>query len=120
MDFYAEQIMEHYHSPKNAGKIAKPTAKVSMNNSLCGDKIEVTVLINNNILKDFKFMSDGCAISVASASMLSEAIIGKKVQEILKMTIDDVYKVLGIKLGFNRVKCMMLPLDAVKRAIEKK
>ncbi len=109
--------MEHYRAPHNAGKIKKPTAKLAMNNVSCGDKIEVSVLIEKGILKDFKFLSNGCAISIASASMLSDAIIGKKTQDILKMKETDVFKILGIKVGFNRIKCMMLPLSAVQKAI---
>jgi nitrogen fixation protein NifU and related proteins len=118
MDFYAEEIMEHYRSPHNAGKVKKPTAKFAMNNTLCGDKINVTLQIENGILKDFKFESNGCAISIASASMLSDAIIGKKVDEILNMDANSVFEILKMKVGFNRIKCMMLPLNAVQEAIK--
>jgi len=111
--------MEHYRSPHNAGKVKEPTASFVMNNTMCGDKINVSLEIKNNILKDFKFESNGCAISIASASMLSDAIIGKKISEILKMKALDVFKILGITVGFNRIKCMMLPLNAVQEAIGK-
>ncbi len=117
MDYYADQILEHYRHPQNSGKIARPTASATLSNTLCGDKIEVTVKIEKGILKDFKFMSNGCAISIASASLLSQVIIGKKVHEIMKMNAAVILKLLGIPVGFNRIKCMMLPLEAVKKAI---
>lgn len=110
--------MEHYRSPHNAGKIKNPSAQCSLNNTLCGDKINVTLKIKDGILKDFKFLSNGCAISIASASMLSDAIIGKKIEEILKIKPTHVFKILGINVGFNRIKCMMLPLLAVQNAIK--
>jgi nitrogen fixation protein NifU and related proteins len=109
--------MEHYRNPHNAGKVKKPTAKFAMNNTLCGDKINVTLQIEKGILKDFKFESNGCAISIASASMLSDAIIGKNIVDIMKMKADDVFEILKMKVGFNRIKCMMLPLNAVQSAI---
>lgn len=110
--------MEHYRSPHNAGQIKNPSAHCSLNNTLCGDKINVTLKIKDGILKDFKFLSNGCAISIASASMLSDAIIGKKIKDVIKMGPEDVFKILGIKVGFNRIKCMMLPLNAVQGAIK--
>jgi nitrogen fixation NifU-like protein len=109
--------MEHYRAPHNAGKLKKPTAIFAMNNTLCGDKINVTLQIKDGVLKDFKFESNGCAISIASASMLSDAIIGKSVKDILKMDVNDVFEILKMKVGFNRIKCMMLPLNAVQGAI---
>jgi nitrogen fixation NifU-like protein len=119
MDYYADQILEHYRHPQNSGKIARPTASVSLSNMLCGDKIKVTIKVEKGVLKDFKFMSNGCAISIASASLLSQAIIGKKINKIMEMDAAAILKLLVIPVGFNRIKCMMLPLEAVKKAINR-
>jgi len=82
IDMYQEELLEHYKSPRNSGKIENPSVEFHDTNPLCGDEVTVTAKIKNNIVKNLKFESRGCAISVASASKLSEQIKGKTVNNL--------------------------------------
>jgi nitrogen fixation NifU-like protein len=115
---YRQQIIDHYKNPRNQGTLKNYDAKHKSYNRACGDEIEVFISIKNNILQDFKFEPRGCAISIAAASLLSEEIIGMKIDEILELNEEFIQDLLGTKLTSSRIKCGMLPLLAVQKAIK--
>ncbi len=117
MDIYQDLILDHYHHPHNRGKIDKPDKSVTVNNPLCGDKIAVTIAFNKEKVKDIKFNGEGCVISQASASMLTDYVKGKSKQELKKLDSKFIMKMLGIDLGINRIKCALLSLEALHKLI---
>ncbi len=116
---YREQIIDLYKNPLNFGSLKNPTHKYKEFNSLCGDEIEIFLVIENNKVKDVKFEGKGCAISIASASLITEEIKGKNIESIKKMNFTDIKKLMGIDVIYTRVKCATLALDAIKRALNK-
>ncbi len=117
IDLYQEELLEHYKSPKNSGILENPTVKFHDTNPLCGDEVTVTAKIKNNIVKNLKFESRGCAISVASASKLSEQIKGKSVEEVLKLDNKFVLDLIVVPISAMRLKCALLSLKAIQKAI---
>lgn len=85
-ELYREVILDHYRNPRNRGSLAQPTAHAAGNNPLCGDEIELDVLIEDNAIADVAVVGQGCSISQASASMMSEAIKGKTLAEVQDLT----------------------------------
>jgi len=81
-DLYQEIILDHYKKPRNAGRLEEPSCSASGDNPLCGDKISVTVKKAGDKVEDIRWKGAGCAISTASASLMSEAIKGKSTQDI--------------------------------------
>ena len=114
---YQEQILDHYKHPRNFGKMDNATVHHHEYNPLCGDEIEMFLVIKENKILDVKISGHGCAISQASASMLSERIKGKKLDELKKLAKDDILEMLGIPLSPVRLKCALLSLDTFKNAI---
>lgn len=114
-NIYTEIILDHYQNPRNFGKIKKPTYSVKVNNPLCGDSLELYIKIDNKIITDVKFIANGCAISVASVSLISQYLKGKSENELKKINQEFIIKMLGIELGLNRIKCALLPLKAIKK-----
>lgn len=117
MDMYAEIILDHYRNPQHYGKLEAATATAYDANPLCGDKIEIGLLVKDGVIEDAQFNGEGCAISQASASMLLDEIIGKKSDDVLKMENQQVYNMLGVELTTARVKCALLSLVVVKKAL---
>lgn len=115
-DFYREEILEHYTHPHHYGTLEDPDISHVENNPLCGDQIRFDIQLDGDgqTVKDVRFSSVGCAISKASASMLSDLLIGQTLDEIREMTKEDVIDELGIDLGPVRLKCALLPLKVVK------
>lgn len=116
-NIYMQNILDHYHDPENYGVLDVFTNHVIEHNPLCGDKIEVFVVVENENLVDLKFQGEGCAISQAAMSILSSEIIGKSVSDILKIDKDYIVDLLGIELSPVRLKCALLSLQAVKNAL---
>lgn len=118
MDLYAENILDHYRNPHNKGKLENATVSFADSNPLCGDKIEMSVRISDvGVVEDIGFMGEGCAISQASASMLTDEVVGKSVDEVNAMTNEKIYEMLGVPLTTNRVKCALLSLVTLKKAL---
>ena len=116
-EIYMENIMDHYKSPRNFGSLENPTIKHIEYNPLCGDKIEIALLIDDGKIKDIKFKGNGCSISQASASMLLETVKGKTIEDIKNLNKEDVFGMLSINLSPIRIKCALLGLDTLKNAI---
>lgn len=113
MSIYQEIILEHYRNPRNWGRIKGATATVTANNPLCGDVITLDVVIKNKSIQEVKFSGVGCAISKASASLLSEYIKNKNTESLIKLDKEFMIKLIGIEVGINRLKCLLLPLEAL-------
>ena len=115
-DFYREEILEHYTHPHNYGTLEHPDISHEEDNPLCGDRIRFDIQLDEDgqTVKDVRFSAVGCAISKASASMLTDLLVGQTLDEIKALTNEDVIDELGIELGPVRLKCALLPLKVVK------
>lgn len=113
-DLYREIILDHYQHPHNHGTIEGADISYEDTNPLCGDKIRIDMKVKDGIVEDVKFSGKGCAISQASASMLTDEILGKSLEEIKLLDKQAVFDLVGIPLGPSRVKCALLPLKVVK------
>jgi nitrogen fixation NifU-like protein len=109
-DMYRQQILDHYKSPRNYGEIDDPTYTHTGENPMCGDTIEMDVVLDDDeeTIEGVAFRGDGCAISQASASMLSEQLAGMAVEELQAMDRDDIIDMLGVDISPMRVKCAVL------------
>lgn len=116
-DLYRELILDHYQHPHNHGEIPGADISYEDSNPLCGDKIRIDIKLKGNVVDDVKFNGKGCAISQASASMLTDELIGKSLDEIKKIDKDFVTQMLGIPLGPTRIKCALLPLKVIKAGV---
>jgi len=119
-DLYRDYILEHYRRPHNFGILENPDARYEGANPLCGDRITMMLAIRDGIVADVAFSGRGCAISQASASLLTDEIKGKPVEEVAAMTPDDVLDLLGIEISPARLKCALLSLDTVSHALEER
>ncbi len=117
MDLYAEELISNYEHPHNKGKLADANAEFGADNPVCGDHISISLKIEGSTVKDVKFDGDGCAISIASASMLTESIKGKDLSEIEKMGFAELKAIIKVDPGPARLKCATLPLKALKLAV---
>ncbi len=113
-DLYREIILDHYQNPHNAGELPDAQIHSEDSNPLCGDKIHMDIKIADNVVSDVRFRGKGCAISLASASMLTDEIIGKSLDEIKKIDKQFILDLLGIPLGPSRIKCALLSLKVLK------
>lgn len=119
MDLYAENILEHFKNPHHCGVLEDPTVSATDSNPLCGDKYEIFLKIKNDIIEDVSFRGEGCAISKASVSMLTDEIIGKKIEAAEKFDKIRIYELLGVEISPGREKCALLGLSAFKKALGK-
>lgn len=113
-DLYRDIIIDHYQNPRNFGDLTNPTAKKRLENALCGDMVEMSLLIDDEKIKDIKFKGIGCAICIATSSMLTEKVKGMKLAMLEKLNKDDILKMLGIELMPNRMKCALLSLEVLQ------
>lgn len=117
-DMYQERIMDHYESPYHWGTLAAPTLECHNHNPLCGDEVRVQARVDDEgRVAEAYFEGEGCVISLAAASMLMEAVEGKSLDEVKAMTRQDMLDLLGVRLTTMRVKCAMLPLRTLEKAI---
>lgn len=116
-ELYRDFILDHYRNPRNAGTLENPDATFEDLNPLCGDKIRMDFRIRDGKVEDVKFLGRGCAISQASASLLTEEIKGKTLAEIEKVGKDEVLANLGITISAVRLKCALLGLKVLREAL---
>lgn len=117
MNIYQENILDHYQHPRHAGKLKKQSHSSDVKNDLCGDDLQFELLIDKGVVKDAAFTGIGCVISKSAADILIDEIIGKKVSEVKKLTSDDLVKMLGIPISPTRLKCALISLEGVSKAI---
>ncbi|ELZ32219.1 SUF system FeS assembly protein, NifU family [Halorubrum distributum JCM 9100] len=109
-DMYRQQILDHYKNPRNYGELEDPDFTHVGENPSCGDTIRMDVDLDDDgeTVEAVRFTGDGCAISMASASMLSERLHGMPVEELDALDTDDVTEMLGVDISPMRVKCAVL------------
>ncbi len=109
-DMYRQQILDHYKNPRNYGELEDPDFTHVGENPSCGDTIRVDVALDDDeeTIATVRFSGDGCAISMASASMLSERLEGMTIEELHELETDDITEMLGVEISPMRVKCAVL------------
>ncbi|MDR6552978.1 Fe-S cluster assembly sulfur transfer protein SufU [Paenibacillus qinlingensis] len=133
-DLYRRVIMDHYKTPRNRGKFESgESVTIDLNNPTCGDKISLQMQVEEGIVKMAKFTGEGCSISLSSASMMTDAVKGKTVEEALKMADDfsglmkgesvdfeyeDIEALSGVNKFPARIKCATLAWNALRKGIE--
>jgi nitrogen fixation NifU-like protein len=117
MDYYREYILDHYRNPRNYGKLEQPDAHAEDSNPLCGDQLAIDLKIADNVIQEVRFQGRGCAISQASASMISEMIEGRPVPEVVNLGKKDVLEALGIDISPARTKCAFLCLRVLHTSL---
>jgi nitrogen fixation NifU-like protein len=116
-DIYKDIILDYYRNPRNFGDLPDPDVRAKDSNPLCGDIIEMQLRIKDGRINDIRFKGKGCAISQASASMLTEVVKGKTLDEVKTMGKPQVLELLGIDPGPTRIKCALLGLKVLKLAV---
>ena len=117
-DLYRDYILEHYRRPHNFGVLDGATISQEGANPLCGDRITLQLRVRNGVIDGVGFTGRGCAISQASASLLTDEIKGKQVGDANAMGPDTVLDMLGIEISPARMKCAMLSLETLHGALE--
>lgn len=131
---YRQVIMDHYKTPRNKGTIEENSVNIEMNNPTCGDRIHLTLQVEDGIVKDAKFDGEGCSISMASASMMTQAVKGKDVDTALKLSdifsdmmlgkeyddsvdLGDIEALQGVSKFPARIKCATLAWKAMEKGV---
>jgi len=132
---YRSVIMDHYKNPRNKGSIEEDAVTFDMNNPTCGDRIHLTLKVTDGIVEDAKFDGEGCSISMSSASMMTQIIKGKKVEEALELAeifskmmmgeeysekydLEDVEALQGVSQFPARIKCATLAWKAMEKGVK--
>jgi nitrogen fixation NifU-like protein len=116
-DLYRDYILEHYRRPHNFGVIDDPDASYEGSNPLCGDRITLMLGVKDGVVDRVAFTGRGCAISQASASLLTDEIKGKPLAEVAAFGADDLLDLLGIEISPARLKCAMLSHDSLQHTL---
>ena len=116
-DLYRDYILEHYRRPHNFGVIDEPSATYEGANPLCGDRITMQLGVKDGVVEQVGFTGRGCAISQASASLLTDEVKGKPVETVADIRADDLLELLGIEISPARLKCAMLSFDSLQHLL---
>ena len=116
-NLYRENILDHYKHPRNRGTLEHPDITYEDANPLCGDHLRMDLNVKDGRIEQVRFSGHGCSISQASASMLCERIEGQPLDEVKKLSREDVLEMLGIELGPVRLKCALLALKTLKAGV---
>ena len=114
---YNEKVMEAFKNPKNVGEIENPSGVGTVGNASCGDIMQISLKIENNIIVDAKFKTFGCTAAIATSSTATEMVKGMTIEEALKLTNKRVVEELG-GLPAQKLHCSVLAEEAIKKAIE--
>lgn len=117
-ELYREIILEHWKNPQNYGALEHADIDIADSNPLCGDEIRITVILSQNKVKQICFVSEGCAISTASASLFTEKIMDKDINDIKNITPEEVLENLGVTLTPSRTKCALLVYATLQKGIK--
>ncbi|MGP4109021.1 Fe-S cluster assembly sulfur transfer protein SufU [Virgibacillus sp. L01] len=134
---YRQVIMDHYKNPRNRGAVEGDALTVDMNNPTCGDRIQLQLQVENGVVQDAKFDGEGCSISMSSASMMTQAVKGKKLDDALKMSkafsqmmlgeemddlgdtdFGDIEALQGVSKFPARIKCATLAWKAMEKGVQ--
>lgn len=132
-DLYRRVIMDHYKTPRNRGKFEDGGVTVDLNNPTCGDRISLQLKVEDGIVKDARYEGEGCSISMSSASMMTDAVKGKTLDEAVKMAesfsglmkgepvefeYEDIEALSGVNKFPARIKCATLAWNALRKGVE--
>jgi len=118
MNLYSEIILDYYKNPRNKEILKNPDTQATEHNPSCGDSISIYLKLDkNNKVEKATFTGEGCAISQAATSMLTEELIGKTPKQIQSITPEDIYEILGVQIGPGRIKCALLGLQTAQKAV---
>lgn len=118
MDIYQENILDHYKHPRNGTPLSSYDLKEQGANPSCGDDIVLYVKMDGERIADIGYLPQGCAISTAAMSMLSEKVKGMTRVDAKTLTADDVYALLGVSIGPEREKCALLGLQTLQKLLQ--
>ena len=112
---YSEKLLDHFRRPRNYGALTAPDVSHESFNPLCGDRIRIELKIENESVKEIRFRGDGCAISIAAASLLTELIIATG-----NPTISDDQLIAALESDIKpaRIRCALLPLEALRAGLQ--
>lgn len=117
-DLYRDEIIDRYKNPRHRGELDPHDYTYEDDNPLCGDRIRIDVRVDGEArVTEAAFSGVGCAISQASADLLTESIVGKSLDEVKRLSKDDILEMLGIELGPVRLKCALLSLKVLKAGV---
>lgn len=137
-ELYLDLILDHYRHPRNFGSLSHPTHRARGHNPLCGDRVELELIVNDERIEEIRFQGSGCAISTASASLMSEAVKGRSVREAQELfhlfhrlitgdgeattevseKLGKITSLVGVRHYPVRIKCATLPWHALRAALE--
>jgi nitrogen fixation NifU-like protein len=133
-DLYRRVIMDHYKNPRNRGRLEAGAVSVDLNNPTCGDKISLQMQVKDGVVLSAKFTGEGCSISMSSASMMTEAVKGRTLEQALQMAekfsslmkgdpvpfdeYEDIEALSGVSKFPARIKCATLAWNALRKGIE--
>lgn len=115
--FYLEYLLDYYENPRNYGTIEEADISYEEGNPSCGDVIRIDLKLEEGKIKDIRFSGKGCVISQASASILTEMVKGKALEEIKKIGKAEILEAIGIPISPLRLKCALLSLKVLKAGI---
>ena len=116
---YREHILDHYRHPRNQGTLDDADISGELDNPVCGDVVRFDIRLSDGRVGEARFSGRGCVISMASASMLTEKVLDKTVEELGELTDEDVFEMMGITLGPVRAKCGVLPLRVLQEGMNR-
>ena len=114
---YREIILDHYRNPRHKGTLDPADYSYEDTNPLCGDEVRIDLRVKDDTVSEVAFTGRGCAVSLASASILTDLIEGMPLDEVKELTKDDLLEELGIPVSPARMKCALLPLKVLKSGI---
>src|SRR5258706_14733401 len=114
---YSEIILDHFRNPRNYGSLASPDISCEGVNPLCGDRIMIELHVRNGNVDAARFKGDGCAISLAATSILTELILGADITGAAPVSTEDLLSSLKSDIRPARLKCALLPLDTLRSGI---
>jgi len=115
---YSDALLEHFRNPRNFGSLAAPDITYESFNPLCGDRIRIELELRGDTVHAARFKGDGCAISLASASMLTELIVGSEISSAEIISSEQLLSSLESDIQPARVKCALLPLEALRSGVK--
>jgi len=115
--FYRQHILDHHRHPRNQGTLDDADISCERDNPVCGDVVRLDIRLRDGRVSEARFSGRGCVLSMASASMLTEEILGKTVEELRTLQDEDIFRMLGITLGPVRAKCGLLALRVLHEGL---
>jgi nitrogen fixation protein NifU and related proteins len=115
---YSDVLLDHFRNPRNFGSLPAPDISYETFNPLCGDRIRIEIEVSGDTVRAARFRGDGCAISLAAASMLTEMIIGSNITGVEMISGEELLSALEGQIQPARVKCALLPLEALRSGVK--